>query len=192
VSLILAEESSRLYRPHTKAGELFESAVDAGVRSQRIDLEEQAKAKTKLPSAAKLLEHLEGVKGELLGDEARATVILRQLLAGPIRVVPYIRVDRKKVVPRLEIDLNLVAVFLPSMADPLRRSMLDAEAAQPTLVTRSLLVDVFYFACHLPNGRLAAGFFFWIAMPRTVPRPGNVPAAAGKQKVSPLTTARKP
>jgi hypothetical protein len=30
--LIIAEESSRLYRPHTKAGELFESAVDADVR----------------------------------------------------------------------------------------------------------------------------------------------------------------
>ena len=30
--LILAEESSRLYRHHTKAGELFESAVDAGIR----------------------------------------------------------------------------------------------------------------------------------------------------------------
>jgi hypothetical protein len=30
--LIVAEESSRLYRHHTKAGELFESAVDADVR----------------------------------------------------------------------------------------------------------------------------------------------------------------
>ena len=30
--VIIAEESSRLYRHHTKAGELFESAVDAGVR----------------------------------------------------------------------------------------------------------------------------------------------------------------
>ncbi len=30
--VIIAEESSRLYRHHTKAGELFESAVDADVR----------------------------------------------------------------------------------------------------------------------------------------------------------------
>ena len=30
--LIIAEESSRLYRHHTKAGELFESAVDADIR----------------------------------------------------------------------------------------------------------------------------------------------------------------
>jgi DNA invertase Pin-like site-specific DNA recombinase len=30
--VIIVEESSRLYRHHTKAGELFESAVDAGVR----------------------------------------------------------------------------------------------------------------------------------------------------------------
>ncbi len=70
-------------------------------RSQRHVLEEQAKVKTKLPSAAQLLEHLEAVKGELLGDVARATVILRQLPVGPIRVVPSLRVDRKKVVPRL-------------------------------------------------------------------------------------------
>ena len=112
------------------------------VRSQRLDLEEQAKAKTKLPSAAKLLEHLDAVKGQLLGDEARATVILRQLLDGPIRVVPYMRVDRKKVVPRLEIDLNLVAAFPTTVADPLRRSMVDAEP--PALLKRSLLLDVFH------------------------------------------------
>jgi hypothetical protein len=32
VDLIVAEESSRLYRHPTKAGELFEASVDAGVR----------------------------------------------------------------------------------------------------------------------------------------------------------------
>ena len=38
--------------------------------------------KEKLPSAAKLLEQLEAIKGQLLGDEAPAAVIPRQLLDG--------------------------------------------------------------------------------------------------------------
>jgi site-specific DNA recombinase len=52
------------------------------VRSRRREVEEQAGRKEKLPSAAKLLEHLEAVKGQLLGDEARAAVILRRCFSG--------------------------------------------------------------------------------------------------------------
>ena len=63
------------------------------VRARRQEVEEQAGRKGKLPTAAKLLEHLEAVKGQLLGDEGRATVILRQLLVGPIRVMPFMRID---------------------------------------------------------------------------------------------------
>ena len=51
------------------------------------------------------------VVGQLLGDEARAAVILRQLLDGPIRVIPYMRIDGKRVVPRLEFTINLVAAL---------------------------------------------------------------------------------
>ena len=71
------------------------------VRAERQELEERARVRKKLPSKATLFEHLESVKGQLLEDEARATVILRQLLDGPIKVVPYMRVDGKRVVPRL-------------------------------------------------------------------------------------------
>lgn len=71
------------------------------VRARRQEVEEQAGRNEKLPTAAKLLEHLEAVKGQLLGDEARAAVILRQLLEGPIRVIPFMRIDGKRVVPRL-------------------------------------------------------------------------------------------
>ena len=46
-------------------------------------------------------------------------MILRQLLDGPIRVMPYMRVDGKRVVPRLEFTLNLVAAFPPVVAGPL-------------------------------------------------------------------------
>jgi len=125
-AVIVTEESSRLYRHHAKAGELFESAVDAGVRvicpsdyidtldddwpdrlstaieegdgalaslaprladrerelamvrAKREEVREQAGRKGKLPSDAKLLEHLEAVKGQLLGDEARATRPVRR------------------------------------------------------------------------------------------------------------------
>ena len=56
------------------------------MRSRRREVEEQASRKQKLPSAAKLLEHLEAVNGQLFGDENRAAVILQQLLDGPIRL----------------------------------------------------------------------------------------------------------
>ena len=62
------------------------------------------------------------MKGQLLGDEARAAVILRQLLDGPIRVVPFMRIDGKRVVPRLEFTLNLVAALPSAVAAPLRRA----------------------------------------------------------------------
>jgi hypothetical protein len=46
----------------------------------------------------------------------------RQLLAGPIRLVPFMRIDGKRAVPRLEFTLNLVAAFPPVVAEPLRRA----------------------------------------------------------------------
>jgi site-specific DNA recombinase len=113
------------------------------VQAERQELEQVARAKKKLPSKAKLLEHLEAVQGQLLGDEARATVILRQLLDGPIRVVPYMRIDGKRVVPRLEFTINLVPAFPSEVADPLGR---DAAVGRepPILLQRKLLVNVFY------------------------------------------------
>jgi len=123
----------------------------AVVRSRRQEIEERSRRKGPLPTKAKLLEHLEAVKGQLLGDEARAAVILRQLLAGPIRVVPFMRIDGKRVVPRLEFTLNLVGALPPTVAEPLRR----AEAAEngaaeasdgkpPGMLERSLLVNAFH------------------------------------------------
>jgi hypothetical protein len=117
------------------------------VRSRRREVEEQASRKGPLPSAAKLLEHLEAVKGQLLGDEARAAVILRQLLTGPIRVIPYMRIDGKRVVPRLEFTVNLVAAFPPAVAGPLRQAAAadenEAGAELPPLLQRTLVVNAF-------------------------------------------------
>ena len=115
----------------------------AVVRARRQEVEEQSKRKGPLPSAAKLLEHLEAVKGQLLGDEARAAVILRQLLAGPIRLVPFMRIDGKRVVPRLEFTLNLVAAFPPVVAEPLRQAS-SAGDEPPALLERTLLINVFH------------------------------------------------
>jgi hypothetical protein len=70
------------------------------VRARGREVEEQAGRKENLPSSSKLLEHIEAVKGQLFGDEARAAMILRQLLDGPIRLVPFMRIDGKRVVPR--------------------------------------------------------------------------------------------
>ena len=113
------------------------------VRSRRQELEEQMGRKAPLPTAAKLLEHLEAVKGQLLGDEARAAVILRQLLAGPIRVIPYMRIDGKRVVPRLEFELNLVAAVPLGVADVLRRAEQGA-VEPPAMFKKTLLVNVFH------------------------------------------------
>jgi site-specific DNA recombinase len=114
------------------------------VRSRRREVEEQASKKEKLPSAAKLLEHLEAVKGQLLGEENRAAVILRQLLDGPIRVIPYMRIDGKRVVPRLEFTINLVAALLPAVADPLRQAAGDDVEDEPVaMLKRTLMVNAF-------------------------------------------------
>jgi hypothetical protein len=112
-------------------------------RSRRQELLDQAGRKAPLPTAAKLLEHLEAVKGQLLGDEARAAVILRQLLAGSIRVIPYMRIDGKRVVPRLEFTLNLVAAFPPGVADTLRRAE-QGDGEPPAILEKTLLVNVFH------------------------------------------------
>jgi site-specific DNA recombinase len=117
------------------------------VRSRRREVEEQAGRKEKLPSAAKLLQHLEAVKGQLLGDEARAAVILRQLLDGPIRVIPFMRIDGKRVVPRLEFTLNLVAALPKAVAGPLRQAATaggEPPAGEPAaMLRRTLMVNVF-------------------------------------------------
>ncbi len=119
----------------------------AVVRSRRQEVEERSRRKGPLPTKAKLLEHLEAVKGQLLGDEARAAVILRQLLVGPIRVVPFMRIDGKRVVPRLEFSLNLVGALPPTVADPLRRAEASAEGSDdrsPGMFQRTLLVNGFH------------------------------------------------
>jgi hypothetical protein len=102
------------------------------VRSRLEELSKRAGHGEKLPGPAALLRHLESVKDGLGGNEARARVILRGLLDGPIRVVPFMRVDGKKVVPRLEFKLKLVRALPPVMADALHRDgggNGDAEAA---------------------------------------------------------------
>ena len=50
------------------------------VRARRREVEEQAGRKEKLPSDAKLFEHLGAVEDQLFGGETRTAVILRQLL----------------------------------------------------------------------------------------------------------------
>ena len=112
------------------------------VRARWREVEEQAGRKEKLPSTAKLLEHLGAVKGQLFGDEARAAVILRQLLNGPIRVVPFMRIDGKRVVPRLEFTINLVAALPSAVAGPLRQAAA-AEDEPWVMLQRTLVVNAF-------------------------------------------------
>ncbi len=133
------------------------------VRARRQEVEEQAGRKEKLPSATKLLQHLEAVKTQVLGDEARAAVILRQLLDGPIRVVPFMRIDGSKVVPRLEFTINLVAALPSAVATRLRHraAVEEPSADSPTVLQRKLLVNAYHnpqkalHACAIVERRLA-------------------------------------
>jgi len=114
------------------------------VRSRRREVEEQASRKKKLPSAAKLLEHREAVQGQLLGEENRAAVILRQLLDGLIRVIPFVRIDGKRVVTRLEPTISLVAALPPAVAAPLRQAAGDDVEDEPVaMLKRTLMVNAF-------------------------------------------------
>ena len=113
------------------------------VRSRQQEVRDRQGRKEPLPTPKKLLEHLEAVKGQLLGDEPRAAVILRQLLDGPIRVIPYMRIDGKRVVPRVELTLNLTTAFPPAVAGPLRRAE-KAGGESPAVLRRTLLVDAFF------------------------------------------------
>ena len=71
-------------------------------------------------------------------------MILRQLRDGPIRVIPFIRIDGKRVVPRLEFTINLVAALPPAVAAPLRRAAGDEAATEPVaMLKRTLLVSDF-------------------------------------------------
>ena len=47
-------------------------------------------------------------------------MILRQLLDRPIRVAPFMRIDGKRVVPRLEFTIKLVAALPSAVAGLLR------------------------------------------------------------------------
>ena len=71
-------------------------------------------------------------------------MILRQLRDGPIRVIPFMRIDGKRVVPRLEFTINLVAALLPAVAEPLRQAAGDEAATEPVaMLKRTLLVSAF-------------------------------------------------
>jgi hypothetical protein len=121
----------------------------AVVRSRLEELSKRAGHGEKLPGPAALLRHLESVKDGLGGDEGRAAVILRSLLDGPIRVVPFMRIDGKKVVPRLEFTLKLVGALPPAMAGALHGDGGASSEAEPvgaaaTVLRRSFCLDVFF------------------------------------------------
>jgi len=101
-----------------------------------------------------------GGEGQLLGEENRAAVILRQLRDGPIRVIPLMRIDGKRVVPRLEFTINLVAALLPAVAEPLRQPAGDEAATEPVaMLKRTLLVSAFdepQLVKHAPDRGAAA------------------------------------
>jgi DNA invertase Pin-like site-specific DNA recombinase/DNA-binding transcriptional MerR regulator len=87
------------------------------VLSKRDDLVANSRKDTLLPSKPELLAHLEKVKAGLLADEKRAAVMLRQMLAGSIRFMPYRRLCSTRVVPRAEFEIRLAAALPGKAAD---------------------------------------------------------------------------
>jgi hypothetical protein len=116
----------------------------AVVRSRLAELSRRAGRDEKLPGPAELLRHLESVKAGLGSDEGRAAVILRSLLDGPIRVVPFMRIDGKKVVPRLEFTLKLVGALPSAMAGALQGDAGGSGDAGPAATAGSVLTRSFY------------------------------------------------
>ncbi len=166
--MIIAEESSRLYRHHTKAGELFESAVDAGVRvicpsdsidtadhdwPDRLNMCQTQHARSNFCTRQQIRRAHDGLwaRGAAVGNTkfgykrrptVPAKVEKRQLLDGPIRVILYMRIDGKRVVPRLEFAINLVAALPPAVAGPLRQAAGDEAEDEPVaMLKRTLMVN---------------------------------------------------
>jgi DNA invertase Pin-like site-specific DNA recombinase len=112
------------------------------VRSRLAELSSREHQRQQLPSPAELLGHLESLRVDLLTGDRRAAVILRSLLDGPIRAVPYQQFGSDKVVLRAEFELTLTNGFPASIADSAKHAVMGA-AEGISLARRPVVVDLF-------------------------------------------------
>ncbi len=112
------------------------------VRSQLAELASRSHGRKPPPSPDQIKEHLEALMASLLANDSRAGVILRQVLAGPIRAVPYQQFGSTKVVLRAEYTVTITRALPPEVAavaeaDPVAANLF------PEGVQRQMLVDLF-------------------------------------------------
>jgi hypothetical protein len=112
------------------------------VRSRLEELSSRESQRAALPSPEGLLGHLESLRAELIAGDRRAPVILRSLLAGPIRAVPYQQFGTDKVVLRAEFEVTLTSGLPAVIGESIRQDGIEMVDGI-TLVRRPLVVDLF-------------------------------------------------
>ena len=112
------------------------------VRSRLAELASQTHDRKPPPTAADILRHLESLQAGLVARDSRASVILRQLLVGPIRAIPHRQFDSNKVVLRAEFEIML-SQSLPAMVAESIEGAADAALSDLRLVRKQMVVDVF-------------------------------------------------
>lgn len=112
------------------------------VRSRLEELSLRESQRKELPSPEALLAHLDSLRVDLIAGDRRAAVILRSLLDGPIRAMPYQQFGSDKVVLRAECELTLTSSLPAVIAESIRQDGLEAVDGL-ALVKRSVAVDLF-------------------------------------------------
>ena len=112
------------------------------VRSRLAELSSRTQDRKPPPTADDILRHLESLQAGLVAGDRRAAVILRQLLAGPIRAIPHQQFGSNKVVLRAEFNLVL-AQSLPAVVAESIAGDADTTLSEPLLVRQQILVDLF-------------------------------------------------
>jgi len=112
------------------------------VRSRLEELSSRESQRAALPSSEEHLGHLESLRADLIAGDRRAPVILRSLLHGPIRAVPYQQFGSDKVVLRAEFEVTLTSGLPAVIGESIRQDGIETVDGI-TLVRRPVVVDLF-------------------------------------------------
>lgn len=112
------------------------------VQSRLAELAARSQQRRPPPTPDEILRYLETLKADLVAGDRRAGVILRQLLQGPIRAIPFQQFDSPKVVLRAEFNLVL-SRSLPAAVAASMGVEPDGTSPAPSLVSRPVVVDLF-------------------------------------------------
>jgi len=112
------------------------------VRSRLEELSAREGRQAALPSPEELLGYLESLRVDLIAGDRRAAVILRSLLHGPIRAVPYQQFGSDVAVKDRRGEVTLTSGLPAAIAESIRQDGVEAVDGL-TLVRRPVVVDLF-------------------------------------------------